>query len=155
MFNFCYTYSELFLLCVASTFTALSLRKFLFKRFICSFLYYCIIILPVFFWAIAGGSVINEALKRLYLFKQIEKEGRLKEARLNPKSYDSMLKIDLEHFSSSEEFRNYIHDSYVKGTDQAESVSIGLLFAVISELSALCVYSFKKFFLRRRKKNQE
>ena len=153
MFNLSYTSPELFLLCLASTFIALSLRKFLFKGFICGCLYYCIIILPSVFWAIAGGGVINDSYKRLYLFKQIEKEGLLEEARLNPSSYDTMLQIDLEQFSSSEEFKTYIHDSYEKNTDQAEFISIGLLFAVISELSTLCVHALKSLFLRKRKKN--
>lgn len=152
MFNFCYTSSELFLLCAASTFVALFLRKFLFKRFSYSCIYYCIIILPIVFWALAGGSVINDAYKRLYLFEQIEKEGRLEEARLNLKSYDSMLQIDIEHFSSAKEFRDYIHDSYEANVDEAEFISIGLLFAIISELSTLCSISFKRLFSRLFKK---
>lgn len=153
MFNLIYAFPELFLLCLASTFIVLSLRKIFFKGFIGSCLYYCIIILPVVFWGLAGGSVINDAYKRLDLFVQIEKEGLLEEARLNPSSYDTMLQIDLKQFSSGEEFKVYIHDSYEKGVDQAEFISIGLLFAVISELSTLCVHAFKSLFLRRRKKN--
>ena len=110
-------------------------------------MYYCIITLPPVFWSVVGGSVINDAYKQLYLFEQIEKEGKLAEAKLNPSIYDKMLQVDIKQFASTKEFKDDIYDRYEGNVDQAEAITIGLLFAIISELSTLFILSLKRLFL--------
>ncbi|WP_341748251.1 hypothetical protein [Candidatus Tisiphia endosymbiont of Dascillus cervinus] len=93
--------------------------------------------------AIGGGGVINDAYKRLEIFKELELNNRLEYAKTNPSTYDSMLQIDLRQFANSQEFKDYIHNAYEIDVDRNEAMLIGLLFALIAELSHVCflVYS--------------
>ena len=81
------------------------------------FLYYIALAIVFFMMSLVGGSVQNDAYKRLDQFVEIESKNKLKYAKAHPEEYDSMLRIDLKQFKDSEEFKAYLkqHDTFVDG----------------------------------------
>lgn len=90
------------------------------------------------FVAIGGGGVQNAGYDRLEKFIMLEKNNQLEHAKKNPQDYDATLQIDLKEFKNSTEFREYLqkHDLIV---DRNEAISIGWLFAFLSEISLVFV----------------
>ena len=161
IFNFYFASPNLFILSLSSSFFILLFRKCLISKPIYSVIYYFILfIIYIVLTVIGGGGVINNAYSRLETFKEIEARGELEEARKNPNkyiearskleekshhNYNYMLVIDLGQFANSKEFKNYIHDIYEEDTDKNEAIGIGVLFAIIAELSNMIAFYSRRF----------
>lgn len=147
IFNFCFAAASLCQLSALSAFVIFLLRKCLPNRLIyLSTYYFMLIAIIVVFWALGGGSVINDAYKRLHIFEELENNNKLLDAKNNPTNYDSMLQIDLRQFENSKEFKDYIRIFYEKDVDRAEAISVGLFFVLIIEFSGCCAL-YRKFAL--------
>jgi len=133
MFNLFNEMPKLFLLSLLSCFTIYTIRHSFFKKLPFVFLYHLCLFIVLFIMSIGGGQVINDALKRLDQFIILEKDNKLEYAKNNLKNYDSMFQIDLQQFNNSSEFKDYILKTYSCSVDQAESVSIGWIFSLVTE----------------------
>ena len=136
MFNVLTSIPELFLLTLSSFFILFTVRYLFIKRKIFVFLYHLFLCFALFIASIGGGSVQNDAYKRLKEFTLLEKSNQLEHAQKNPQNYDSMFQIDLGQFQTSQEFRKYLKrmDAYV---DWGEAIFIGGLFVLLAEISIL------------------
>lgn len=122
-----------------SALIAFILRKLFFNRVFFCFLYYLCLLIPLLFWIAIGGSIANDAYERLCVFQKIEESGNLQAAKSNLNNYDNMLAIDLQQFSNSVDFREYIYNSYEKNFEKHKAIVFGLFFAILCELSAALV----------------
>ena len=133
MFNVLLSLGKLFLLTLFSFFVILTIRHLFIKRNIFIFLYHISLFCILFFLSIVGGSVQNDGYRRLEQFILLEKNNELELAKKNPQNYEVMLRIDLQEFKNSNEFRDYIKSSDIS-VDRAEAISIGWLFVFIAEI---------------------
>ena len=116
------------------------------KASLTSVVNYIIVSIFVFVFFMVGGSgTINDAYKRLEVFREYESNSKLEDLQHKK----SMLKIDLEQFNNSKEFEDYINDSE-NMLYAAESAIYALIFALIFEF----LFAFKdlKFFKKKRTK---
>ena len=138
LFNMLLSSNELSLLMWLSFFVFFTIRQLCIRRRIFILAYHLCLFFILFIASVIGGSVQNDAFKRLDAFILLEKSNELALARNNLQNYDSMLQIDLEEFNNSEEFRDYLRRHDV-GIDRAEAISIGWLFVLLSEISLIFV----------------
>ena len=150
MFNFLVSVPDLFKLSLFSFLLILTVSKLLFKGKIYLSLYYVSLTIIIFmFGAIVGGSVVNDAYDTLEEFRKLEENNMLEFAKTNNlQEQDGMLQIDLEQFKSSSEFEKYIQQEYEAITDKAEAASIGLIFAILAEIS-LAIATALTFIIRK------
>lgn len=77
----------------------------------------------------------NDAYARLEQFILLEKNNQLEDARKKPEPYDSMLRIDLQQFKNSEEFKTYLKENDIALDNQA-AVLMGWFLVILAELLA-------------------
>ncbi|NBP00233.1 MAG: hypothetical protein EBU90_08925 [Proteobacteria bacterium] len=106
-------------------------------------------LLVVLFIALVGGSVQNDAYKRLEQFVQLEQDGQLKNAQKEPAQYDSMLQIDLTTFNNSDEFKKYLEDWDIL-IDKAEAITVAWIFLLLTELCFLLINLIELIFKRKK-----
>jgi len=156
MFNSILSMYQLFFLTLSSFFALFILRHLCIKRKLSIFLYHILLFCLLFIAAVGGGSIQNDGYYRLEKFIELEKNHELNDAKRKLQNYDSMLAIDLQEFKNADEFRVYLkrNDNAV---DKFESISIGWLLVLISDIAMMCVYILryvvskisKRFYLRR------
>jgi hypothetical protein len=146
MFNAIISIQNLFIISLCSFFIFFTLRQ-LIKRSLFIVLYHITLFCILFSLAIGGGGVQNDGYERLEKFILLEKNNQLEHAKNNPQNYDSMLQIDIKEFKNSANFRAYLqkHDLSV---DKVEAIFIGGLFALLTEISLILVWSLRRFRLR-------
>lgn len=154
MFNFCFASPYLCILAGFSSFLIIAFRKCLLSKVRYCILYYFILIVILFIQTIGGGGVINDDYKRLKVFEEIESNHQLQDAKNNPHKYNNISAVDLSQFANSQEFKDYIH-KHEKIVDRTEAISMGLIFAIIAELSNISAFLFgmiinalRKFYKR-------
>jgi len=138
MFNVLYSVYPLFLWVLSSFFVLLTIRYLFIKRTIIVLLYHISLFFILFIAVLGGGGVLNDDYDRLEKFILLEKNNELPLAKKNPHHYDPTLRIDLQEFKNSNEFRAYVkrHDICV---DRAEAIFIGWMFVFLSEISMVFV----------------
>jgi hypothetical protein len=138
IFNFFLYNIRLFLVILFSFFIIFFFRRLLISHKLHIFSYYAVLFLCLTFVSIIGGSVQNDDYARFERFLVLEKNNQLESARSNPEYQDKMLKIDLQEFKNSNEFKNYLKENDDR-IDIAEALFMGCLFAVIADLAMLIV----------------
>lgn len=138
MFNTLYLIHQLFYVTLISFFIIFTIRQLFIKRKNFIFLYHISLLLILFIASIGGGGVQNDDYKRLEKFILLEQNNELEQAKTNPQNYDSMLRIDLQQFKNSREFKEFIK-SRDNDVDIAEALFIGWLFALIADISIAMV----------------
>lgn len=140
MFNVLLSVHKLFLLSLFSFFILSLIRKIFIKKKMLIFLYHITLFSILFIASIGGGVVQNDEYERLKEFILLEKNNQLEYAKKNPHNYSQMLKIDLQVFKNSNEFEEYIKKQD-KAIDIAESIFVGWMFTLLSEVSEIIVWA--------------
>lgn len=136
---------------LSSFFILCFIRQIFFPRkFLLVFFYYVVLIFIMFTLVIGGGGVTNDAYKRLEIYKSLEKDNKLEDAKQHPQAYDHMFQIDLYQFADSKQFEDYIKENYEYSLGADGYIAIGVIIAILAELSQLCVIGLC-FLLKRRK----
>lgn len=140
----------LFLISLLSFFVLFTVRRLFMKRTPFVFLYHICLFCVVLVTVVGGGGVQNDGYDRLETFTLLEQNNQLENAKLKPENYDSMLRIDLQQFKNSHEFKEYLqkHDNSV---DKAEAMAVGWLFFLVAELSWVLSELCRLIFRRKRK----
>jgi hypothetical protein len=151
MFNEFLSDNYLFFLTLFSFFLFFTIRQLLVKRKIFVFLYHIGLFSLLFIAYIGGAGIKNDGYDRLEEFILLEKNNELELARKNPENYDSMLQIDLQEFKNADEFRGYLKrkDTMV---DKAGAISIGWLFALVSDISMALIQMLSYVYKIRNKR---
>lgn len=146
------TFSALLPLAFVSCFMVLLIRNLWIHSPGFMVLYHSVLFVGLFIFSIGGGSVQNDAYLRYEKFLYLEKTGGLEKAKKHPDSYDSMFQIDLGSYETSEAFKKDLkkHDQFV---DQGEACMLGWLFALVAEVSRLCVWLVFRFRKRLSQEN--
>ncbi len=119
---------ELFILSLISFFILFLIRQLFIERKIFIFFYHIGLFCALFFAVLGGGGVQNAGYERLEKFILLEKNNELEFASKNPHNYDPTLRIDLEQFKNSEEFRDYLKNM-IKNLTEVRRYSLdGFLF---------------------------
>jgi hypothetical protein len=97
----------------------------------------------LFISMLAGAGVQNDSYDRLNTFINLEKISKLNIVKNNPQNYDKMLVIDVNEFSNSTEFKNYIakYDIFL---NKLEFIFLGYLLVITSNFSNLIIKIFKQ-----------
>lgn len=132
----------LYFFSILSTIITFTINR-VFPTKILTCIYYFMLWLLLFIVGIMGGrGVISDAYVRLEEFKELEKHGKLLEAKKNPDMFDGIFQMDLKEFENSDEFLQCIVNDYGRNLRVVWSVLIGVYIAIISEL---LLYIYKKF----------
>lgn len=142
MFNLIFSSHELFFLAFCTFFVLFTIRQFFISLNRYIILYHLSLFVILFSLSIGGGGVQNDAYERLKTFTLLEKNNQLKEAKLSPQNFNSMLRIDLAEFNNSDEFRVYLKN-YDREIDRVEAVFVGWFLAFIAEVSLLLTLSLR------------
>lgn len=156
MFNALQSTNGLFLTTLFSFFILFTIRQLFIKRNIWIFLYHLSLFSALFIMALGGGGVQNDGYDRLEKFILLEKNGNLLSAKKSPQDYDPALRLDLQEFNDSQEFRDYLK-KYDATVDQAEALFIGWVFAFLAEIALFGTKLLKYAFtvLKKRRGNSK
>lgn len=135
-------------LCLWSCYTCLAIlliRNLFIRGVFYALLYHGCLFCIIFIMSIGGGSVQNDARKRLELFMLLEKNNQLEQAKNNLGHYDTMFQIDLRSFKDVNAFRHHV-ESYDSSIDKTEAICIGWFFALLTEISKIFTVLLTWFF---------
>lgn len=133
MWNYFFSQPNLFILLIASFAIVLFTRKSLIKKKFKIASFYSALIIVFAVGGISAGSVINEDIKKLEDFKKVEIDLGLENARSIDILSSKEIPIEIHQFSNSSDFEKYINLNQNR-TDIMETISIGILLAIIAEI---------------------
>lgn len=149
MLNIFFPKMGFFLISIITFFTFFIARLFLIRKPLLVFVYYTFIFCILCVAVIGSGGVQNDGYERLEQFIMLEKNNQLEQAKNNPALANGMLKIDLEQFKNSAEFRAYL-ETHGKAGDIVEVVLIGWFYALLAEF-ALILSRLRRWLLKMKK----
>ena len=139
MFNILVTIPYLITVTCSSFFIIFLFRHAFLKRNGSIILFHIILFLSLYMASIVGGNVQNEGYKNLKAFMELEKKGKLENAKQNLEKCESMLAIDLTAFKNSSDFKVFLknRDDFV---DDAEAVSVAWIFVFLSDIAMVIIF---------------
>ncbi|MEH0001989.1 MAG: hypothetical protein V6Z78_00210 [Holosporaceae bacterium] len=119
------------------------------KRWWVSICYHGILFLILVPIGVGYGGVQNTAYHDLEVFRQLEKNNQVAEARKDPAHYKISGSLALD-FETSDAFHDYIRHTYDSQADKLFAIIIGWLVALMCDLVIAIVCLLRRFFKSRK-----